>query len=95
MFQLKYFFKVRSFFAFVFIIGIFLISGGVFSQEKRENPSLSKSYPLETLKKILITRENWKPFPTANERQPWISLPEEFRKGHIALGEKGLGYLWR
>jgi len=79
---------------FAILFGFFFISKGTFCMEKEDKPSLSKSYPLETIQKILIPREDWRPFPTADERQPWISLPENIRRGHIALGEKALGYKW-
>ena len=55
---------------------------------------LSQAYPPEKLKDILIPRESWRPFPTADERDPWAALPEAIRKAHIARGENNLDFTW-
>lgn len=55
---------------------------------------LSQAYPPEKLKDILIPRESWRPFPTADERDPWADLPDAIRKAHIARGEGNLDYTW-
>jgi len=55
---------------------------------------LSQSYTEEKLKSILISREDWHPYPTAEERDGWESISESVRKAHIARGESALGYEW-
>ncbi len=55
---------------------------------------LSQSYTEEKLKSILITREDWHPYPTAEERDGWESISDSVRKAHIARGESALGYEW-
>ena len=55
---------------------------------------LSQTYPEVTLKSVLIPREDWHPYPTAEERELWESLPESIRNVHIAHGEKSLNYEW-
>ena len=55
---------------------------------------LSQSYTEEKLKSILISREDWHPYPTAEERDGWESISESVRKAHIARGDSALGYEW-
>ncbi|MCK4967186.1 hypothetical protein KAS50_09145, partial [bacterium] len=37
-----------------------------------------------------IPREDWHPFPTADEREAWTSLPEETKQAHIRRGEAAM-----
>lgn len=55
---------------------------------------LSQTYTEEKLKSILITRENWHPYPTAEDRDGWESISDSVRKAHMARGESALGYEW-
>lgn len=55
---------------------------------------LSKKYPLERLKKMLIPAAQWKPYPTAAERAAWQALPESVRKAQIGYGEEALTRPW-
>lgn len=55
---------------------------------------LSQKYPMAVLKKILIPRAAWKPFPTSAEREAWEALPESIRKVHICQGEQALQQEW-
>ena len=55
---------------------------------------LAEIYPEETLKSILIPREDWHPFPATGEREPWEALPESIRQAHITRGESRLNYEW-
>ncbi len=54
------------------------------------NISLSKLYSPEELKKILIPRIDWRPFPKAKERAAWTTIPEKVRHTFIDLGEEYL-----
>lgn len=53
---------------------------------------LSDRYPLETLRKILIPHDAFKPFPTVVDREPWDAIPESIRKAHLARGESALDF---
>jgi hypothetical protein len=55
---------------------------------------LSQRYPIEKLKEVLISREDWHPYPTHDERDPWDAIPESVRKAHVAKGEVCLGFKW-
>jgi len=52
-------------------------------------PLLSGNYSYE-LRDILLSREDWHPFPTADERDAWTSLPDATRQAHIKRGEKAI-----
>jgi len=55
---------------------------------------LSQNYTDEKLRSILISREDWHPYPTVAERDDWESILESVRNAHIARGEKSLDYDW-
>lgn len=55
---------------------------------------LRELYPQERIAKVLIPADQWRPWPTASDRQAWEGLPESVRKDLIANGEKRLGYNW-
>lgn len=52
--------------------------------------SLSESYPREVLQSILLTGENWPPFPSIDERSGWEALPEDIRAAAAETGEEAL-----
>ena len=56
--------------------------------------SLSAGYPLETLRETLLSRSEWHPFATRDQRDFWDSLPEDTRRVHIARAEEALGKAW-
>jgi hypothetical protein len=55
---------------------------------------LTQAHPLEQLRSTLIPREDWRPFPTAAERDAWEALPDSLRGAHLKRGEALLGYEW-
>ncbi len=55
---------------------------------------LSQRYPERTLRSILIAREAWQPYPTAEERDSWQNLPESVRKVHVDRGARALNFEW-
>ena len=55
---------------------------------------LSKKYPLESLKQMLIPAAQWKPFPTAADRAAWDALPDTLRQAQLAYGEQALTRAW-
>jgi hypothetical protein len=55
---------------------------------------LTKCYGDQTLSTILLSREQFKPFPTIEQREPWEHLPEELRNTVITQGETYLDFQW-
>jgi hypothetical protein len=55
---------------------------------------ISQIYSEEELGKILLSRDAWHPYPTANENDFWSNIPESIRKAHIKRGEKFIEYDW-
>jgi hypothetical protein len=55
---------------------------------------LSSKYSMKFLKKALIPRERWLPYPPAADRAAWLLLPESVRKAHVELGEEALFSNW-
>ena len=55
---------------------------------------LTELYPAEKLTDMLIPRQQWQPFPTAEERTSWEGLPAAVRRAHISRGEAALGKEW-
>ncbi|MBT4500046.1 MAG: heparinase [Gemmatimonadetes bacterium] len=55
---------------------------------------LTELYPVDKIGDVLIPREQYHPFPTADEREGWEELREAVRKAHIARGEAALGKDW-
>ena len=51
-------------------------------------------YTVDEIKGALIPREDWHPFPTRDEREPWRRLDAETRRTLISGGEKYLGHEW-
>ena len=51
-------------------------------------------YTFDDIKGALIPREDWHPFPTRDEREPWRRLDAETRRTLISGGEKYLGHEW-
>ena len=55
---------------------------------------LSQKYSEDVLKDILISRDDWRPFPTALMRYAWDALPDAVRQAQIARGEERLNFDW-
>ncbi|HQG49165.1 MAG TPA: hypothetical protein PK373_08755 [Sedimentisphaerales bacterium] len=55
---------------------------------------LRELYPQEEVAKVLIPRQQWRPWPTWSDRRAWENLPESVRKDLIANGEQYLKYQW-
>jgi hypothetical protein len=71
--------------------GFALLSLG-FGQE--ECDLLSKKYPPEKLKKIILSTEEWHPFPNSFEREAWQELPVQVQTAHIKQAEEHLNGDW-
>jgi hypothetical protein len=83
--------KARNFFTTLLVSGFTLVSLG-FGQEERN--VLSKTYPPEKLKKIILSAKDWHPFPKAHEHEAWQTLPARVRHAHIQQAEKHLNGDW-
>lgn len=55
---------------------------------------LAERYVNEILSEMLLSRENYKPFPTIEERDEWDKLPTYLKKFWIDKGERKLNYSW-
>jgi hypothetical protein len=55
---------------------------------------LLDSYVTENLSEILLSLENYKPFPTIEERNKWDELPPLLKKFWIHKGEGKLNHSW-
>ena len=53
-----------------------------------ENVSLSRTYPKEELEQILLPRDQWHPFPRANQREAWEAVPSDARDAILRQGEE-------
>jgi len=73
-------------------LGVALLSSG--SSAKDGQALLGKAYPPQIVKQALLSRQEWHPFPTRDERPAWTSLPEATRQVLIHRGEAGLDYEW-
>jgi len=79
-------------FLFVFFMSVLFLSLSVLAQQ-RDN-LLSGKFGPEKLKEILVSAEDWHPFPNVSEREEWESLPEKVRAAHIREAEKHLNGDW-
>lgn len=55
---------------------------------------LSQKYAEAQLKDMLLPRNQWQPFPTANNRPGWEALPGSVQKAQILRGEERLDFDW-
>ncbi len=55
---------------------------------------LSQQYHKEELKRVLIPRAEWHPFPRADDRGPWEALPASLMQAHIKRAEKLIEQPW-
>ncbi len=55
---------------------------------------LAERFANEELGTKLMSREEFKPYPTVDERSVWQRLPESLRSAQVALGEQHLGCEW-
>lgn len=67
------------------------IGQGAAAQQK---DLLSGKYPIDEVKKILVVRSDWEPFPAIDDRQGWAQADQDMLKSYIAKGEAFLNYEW-
>jgi len=61
---------------------------------QNEKGLLKHACSMKRLRSTLISREEYQPFPTVNDRQSWNSLPVGIQQILVSRGEKGLNYDW-
>ena len=74
-----------------------LICGGSSLAAPSDSPtnlSLARTYPLAELSEILIRRDQWRPFPTIEDRERWQALPEAVQTYLVTRGEEALKTPW-
>ncbi len=86
--RLSVFFRTSIFF---FLFYLLLFQNGLANSPKG---LLGDAFSQEELKKILLSRDKWHPFPTVQDREAWEELPQEVREYLIKEGEAGLSYRW-
>lgn len=59
-----------------------------------ERKLLAARIPTEMLRRAVRPPEGWHPWPTAEERAPWLELPEELKTAIASAAEKQLGATW-
>jgi hypothetical protein len=55
---------------------------------------LARSYPPQVLSEVVQSADEWRPFPTAGEREAWLRVPSRIRTAHIQEAEKYLDTEW-
>lgn len=74
-----------------------LIGGGSSLAAPSDSPtnlSLVRTYPLAELSEILIRRDQWRPFPSIEDRERWQALPEAVQTYLVARGEEASKTPW-
>ena len=55
---------------------------------------LSQLHTESEYKNILLSSEEWHPYPNLSDRESWEALPGTVRDGFIKRGEASLGFGW-
>jgi hypothetical protein len=63
-------------------------------RDERAAGLLGGAYPKAALAELILPATDWHPFPRADEREAWSSLPAAIRADYIARAEKRLGAEW-
>jgi hypothetical protein len=74
------------------VVLLMALSGMTTAAEKRFK--LGELYPQEKVGQVLISREQWHPWPKCSDRSAWEGLPALVRKDLIANGAQRLGQAW-
>lgn len=73
------------------LIAFFIVSCNLFAQQQN---LLSGKYPVEELQRILISHDQWKPFPRLNERSEWEKADPKIMETYVRAAESELNYDW-
>lgn len=79
---------------FLFIISVGILVSLCLATGQEGKNLLSGRFTPEKLKEILVSVQDWHPFPKASEREGWEKVPENVRAAHIRQGEKHLNCDW-
>jgi hypothetical protein len=86
--------KTPFFFAVLLVAFVNGSSLSQLSDQKEGMNLLCGTYSLEKLNDIILSAENWHPFPKASDHDEWEKLPERVRKAHIQQAENHLNCEW-
>ena len=75
----------------VLLIACFLL---ISSLSSRAQNLLSGKYSKDELAKILISQQNWVPFPKITDRAGWAKADPEMMKAYVKKAESYLNYEW-
>lgn len=56
--------------------------------------SLITRWPDRVLESAILSREKWKPYPKAGEREAWMTIPDGARKAMVELAEEAVHSDW-
>lgn len=76
----------------VFVTVVVTLSVPVYGRQGRFK--LGELYPQEKVRQVLLSRQQWHPWPRCSEREKWEALPTEVGQDLVASGEAYLGYEW-
>lgn len=87
--------KKSCFFLIVWLVVLMNGSSLTPSSDQQEGMNLlSGAYSLGKLNDIILSVEDWHPFPKASERDGWQKLPDRVRNAHIQQAEKHWNCEW-
>ena len=64
------------------------------TQISEQSNLMSGKYSIEELKKLIIPRDKWTPFPKLNDREGWAKADQAMMKRNLAEAEKLLDFKW-
>ena len=78
------------------VLALSLTSSVSFAQHfvLTERNLLAGQYDSAAVAESLVSVDAWHPYPTIDDREAWMVLPERVRNGHIALAEEALEGEW-
>jgi hypothetical protein len=66
----------------------------VFNLSSQYQNLLSSKYTAEELQRIIISRDEWTPFPRISDREGWAKADAETLQAYVKTAEKYLDYKW-
>lgn len=73
---------------------LFSVSIAAFGETQKKQNILSEKYPAHKLEELILSAENWHPYPTASERAGWDKISVKMRSAQIKRAEKLLNCEW-
>ncbi len=55
---------------------------------------LTTRFPEDTIADVMLPRAAWHPYPTADDREAWETLPGSVREAYLEQGEEAMGRPW-